>query len=653
MDPGQQSSRGDRGPEEGLVYLPTITEGAAWAIFASPLVAFALNAAAVRHYPRQAAYLTILAVAVSFALSLWALDSSIEADGVDLGFGGHELLSVGPLAVNAGITLDGLTAIMLVVVTGVSLLVQIYSTAYMAGDDGYARYFAFMALFTASMIGLVIADSLVVIFAFWELVGLCSFLLIGFWFQRPAAVTAARKAFLVTRLGDLGFLAAILLIWNETGTLDVAEITDVALAGAIGSTVLTWFTLGIFAGAAGKSAQFPLHVWLPDAMEGPTPVSALIHAATMVVAGVYLVARLFPIFQTDGDVMQVVAGVGAFTALFAASMALVMTDLKRVLAYSTISQLGYMMLALGSGAFVAAIFHLFTHAFFKALLFLGSGSVNHATGTFDMREMGGLRRIMPITYWTFLLGGLSLSGFFAGFFSKDEILSAAWDENRAWFYVALATVGMTAFYTFRAIWLTFGGHYRGSAGSHDAGAHHAHLAESPLAMALPLAILAVPAVLAGFVNFPEHALGDLLHGALPAGVEEHHFEFRWGIAAPSLVVAAAGIGLAWALYRKGNASIAVPSILAPAQRLLENRYYVDRLYEDVIVGRLFYGLGGGALQLFDRYIVDAAFDWVAAAARRVGSVGRAVQSGQLQLYGAVAFAGLAVMMIAYTLAVNP
>jgi NADH-quinone oxidoreductase subunit L len=636
------------------VYLPDIPEEAVWAIFASPVVALGLNALITRRWPLLSGLLTLLAVAVSFALSLWVLDTSWDKDGVDLGFESRELFAIGPLVVNVGATVDGLTAIMLVVVTAVSLLVQFYSLAYMKGDDGYSRYFAFMSLFTASMIGLVLADSLIVVYAFWELVGLSSFLLIGFWFQRPAAAAAAKKAFLVTRLGDVGFLAAILLIWSETETFDIAEITTIALAGSIATGTLALFLLGVFAGAVGKSAQFPLHVWLPDAMEGPTPVSALIHAATMVVAGVYLVARLFPIFQTDDNIMAVVAGIGGFTALFAATIAIVQTDIKRVLAYSTISQIGYMILALGSGAFVAAIFHLFTHAFFKALLFLGAGSVNHAAGTFDMREMGGLRRIMPLTYVTFVIGGLSLAGIvpLAGFFSKDEVLGAAYDDNEIWFAVALVTVGLTAFYTFRAIFMTFGGHYRGSAAA--PGGHSAHLHESPIVMTLPLVILAVLAIVAGFVNFPGEDLKHLLEGALPEGVEEHEFEFSWAIAGASLAMAVGGIFVAWLLYGGQRLGLAhTPAVLRPVQTLLENRYYIDRFYEDFLVGFLFYRVGGGALELFDRYVVDGAVNGTAWVAGQAGEWGRRVQSGQLQTYGAVAFTGVAVMLIVYVAAVNP
>ncbi|MDP6606681.1 MAG: NADH-quinone oxidoreductase subunit L, partial [Dehalococcoidia bacterium] len=401
---------------------PEIPEAAVWAIYLLPVASFVAIVLSLRVLPRSfggvaidAGVITIGAVGISWLLALWALDTSLDLDGEAVGVLPHEWVHIFDLEVLLGVRLDGLTAVMLVVVTSVSLLVQVYSTGYMHGDTGYARYFAYMSLFTAAMLGLVVSSSLLQLFVHWELVGLSSYLLIGFWFHKPSAAAAAKKAFIVTRFGDFGFMLAVLLIWSKAGTFDIAEINHLALEGApaLTSAVLAGFTLGLLAGAVGKSAQFPLHIWLPDAMEGPTPVSALIHAATMVVAGVYLIARFFPSFEAaPSEVTSTVAYIGGFTALFAATMGIVATDIKRVLAYSTISQLGYMVMALGLGGYVAAIFHLFTHAFFKALLFLGSGSVNHATNTFDMRRMGGLRLTMPITFWTFLIAALSLSGVF-------------------------------------------------------------------------------------------------------------------------------------------------------------------------------------------------------------------------------------------------
>ena len=450
--------------------LSTVPEWAVWAIFALPIVSLLLITFMSRDQAKYAGHVAALFIGAAFLLALWVLDSSLQEDGARILFSSHELLSVGELRVDVAVNIDGLSALMLVVVTvrvvpGADLLAGLHE----AGDGGYWRYFAYMSLFTASMLGLLLFDSLLLVYVFWEMVGLSSYLLIGFWFHRPAAAAAAKKAFLVTRLGDLGFLGAILLIYVKAGTFNIPAIHDLALTGALGASTLTWFALGIFAGAAGKSAQVPLHVWLPDAMEGPTPVSALIHAATMVAAGVYLVARMFPVFNVSPTRCTSSGLIGGITAISAALIGLVMTDIKRVLAYSTISQLGYMMLALGVGAYVAAIFHLFTHAFFKALLFLGSGTVNHATNTFDMRLMGGLRKSMPITFVTFVIGSLSLAGFFplAGFWSKDEILSVAWDHEKYLFYIALITAGLTAFYMFRAIFMTFFGEYKGGEPAED------------------------------------------------------------------------------------------------------------------------------------------------------------------------------------------
>ena len=473
-----------------------------WLIFLLPVFSFIIISFFVRPFvkpeSRVAGYITITALSSSLALSLWVLTAVMAAPHHVLPMPDISWLVVGDLNIHLGLIVDSLTAVMLVVVTGVSLMVQIYSQGYMHGDPGYHRYYAWMSLFTASMLGVVMADNLLLVFVFWELVGLCSYLLIGFWFHRPAARNAATKAFVVTRLGDFGFLAAILVLFYNTGTFDIAELHSLAITGALAGTTLTWAAIGIFSGAVGKSAQFPLHVWLPDAMEGPTPVSALIHAATMVAAGIFLVARTFPLFEHSIEALTTVAIIGGFTALFAATMGLVMTDIKRVLAYSTISQLGYMMLGLGAGGIAIGIFHLFNHAFFKALLFLGAGSVNHATGTFDLRLMGGLRKVMPWTYATFLIASLSIAGIWplAGFWSKDEILASSLANQPILFYLAMLTVFMTAFYMFRVVFLTFGGEYRGGGSEAHSGKPH----ESPSVMVIPMAILAILAVVYGWLN---------------------------------------------------------------------------------------------------------------------------------------------------------
>jgi len=647
--------------------LDPIKEGAVWAIFFLPLASFAIITLVSllgltrsgAWSPRYSGYLTIVAIFGSFLLSLWALDSVADSDGARIGFGSHEWLTVGGLEVNIGITLDGLTGVMLVVVTGVSLLVQIYSQEYMRGDEGYNRYFAFMSLFTTSMLGLVLASSVLQLFVFWELVGLCSYLLIGFWFHKDSARRAATKAFMVTRIGDLGFMIALLIVFTETGSLEIDHIHEAAVAGAIGSTALTFFALGLFAGAAGKSAQFPLHTWLPDAMEGPTPVSALIHAATMVAAGVYLVARFYPVFAESDDALLTVAVIGSITTIIAALLGIVATDIKRVMAYSTISQLGYMMMGLGVGGMVAAIFHLFTHAFFKALLFLGAGSVNHATGTFDMRLMGGLRKYMPITYGTMIVASMALIGVFpfAGFWSKDEILADAWADRPWVFVVAMAGVYLTALYVGRMIIMTFEGEYRGGAQAEDeehAGGDAPH--ESPALMTLPLIVLAGLAFGAGFLNAPGvDWLGDIIEGWLPHETEEllTHTDFKLWIAATSVAIGIAGLWTAWAIYQVKLLDPArIRSLLQPLPQLLENRYYLDYLYETLFVKELVLGTARRGLAFWDQYVIDGAVNDVASVTAWSAKQLRLAQTGQVQLYGGVMFLG-AIAAVVGILVVNP
>ena len=630
-----------------------VPEAVVWAIYFAPVASFVLIAALHRAPWFQAEWagrITIAAIGIAWLASLWALDSAIGADGEALHFATHTWVTLFDLDVAFGVHIDGLSAIMVFVVTSVSLLVQIYSVGYMEGDRGYARYFASMSLFTAAMLGLVLASNLLQLFVHWELVGLASYLLIGFWFERPAAAAAAKKAFIVTRFGDFAFLLAVLLIWSKTGELGIAEINELALAGAVGSAVLTGFTLGLFSGAIGKSAQFPLHIWLPDAMEGPTPVSALIHAATMVVAGVYLIARFFPSFEAaPAQVLDLVAYTGGFTALLAASLGLVQTDIKRVLAYSTISQIGYMVLALGVFGFAAAIFHLFTHAFFKALLFLGAGSVNHATHTFDMRRMGGLRSYMPITYWTFVIGSLSLAGVFplAGFWSKDEILLDAWNHEKVLFVVGVLVAGMTALYMFRAIFLTFWGEYQGGGEPDDAQAEvHGEPHESPRSMALPLLILAVPAVLAGFFNLGG-GFSHLVEGALPEELRHGVADISGGIVAVSLVFALGGIGVAAAIYHYGRpAASEIRGRLGPLPRVVESKYYLDFVAETLIVRWILNGVIQRAAQLVDTYIIDFAADQLAEAVRRAGDAMRRVEAGYVQGYTSLFLAGVVIAVIA-------
>ena len=640
-----------------------ISELAVWLILLAPLASFVICALVIRPFlnraPILAALVTILAVGAALALSLWAFVDVVGEHGA-LDFPNHSWLVIGEFELTIGVLVDPLTAIMLVAVSGVSLLVQIYSVGYMRGDPGFARYFAYMSLFTAAMLGLVLASNLILLFVFWELVGLGSYLLIGFWYERPAAAAAAKKAFLMTRLGDFGFLLAIMYLFFNADAFTaqglnpfvIEDIYQAVGGGWIAAGVAGWIAVGLFAGAAGKSAQFPLHSWLPDAMEGPTPVSALIHAATMVAAGVFLVARFLPLFELSQEAMTLVAIVGGVTAIFAASMGLVATDIKRVLAYSTVSQLGYMMLALGVGAYGPALFHLFTHAFFKALLFLGSGSVNHATGTFDMRYMGGLRKVMPWTYGTFLIGSLSLAGIFplAGFWSKDEILAHALKGDAiSQFVFALALIAafMTAFYIFRALFMTFEGEYRGGADADpDAEAHgETHLAESPALMVLPLLPLAVASVAIGFlINppfdlgvIPAHWLSEFL-GAGPVHVETPKFDLV--VAAASTALALSGILVAWFMYaRRPFTAERAAEQPGGVHALLVRKYYVDELYEGVVVRRAFYGGLARALDWCDKSIVDKAVNYVGWLGRNVGHPMRQVQTGQLQGYGLAISAG--------------
>ncbi|MXX80906.1 MAG: NADH-quinone oxidoreductase subunit L [Chloroflexi bacterium] len=590
----------------------------------------------------------IIALAVAFLLAVINLIDSIGLRGLPLNIGSHELFTAGELVVNVGVRIDGLTSVMLVVVTGVSLLVQVYSTGYMDGDHGYRRYFAFMALFTTSMLGLVLADNLLMLFAFWELVGLTSYLLIGFWFHRPAAAAAAKKAFLVTRLGDLGMLAAMILIYSKTGTLDIAAINALADSGAeagmfafngllIGQTAMTLFGLGLIAGAVGKSAQFPLHIWLPDAMEGPTPVSALVHSATMVAAGVYLLARFFPVIHASSTASDLIAWIGAGTALGAAILALVQVDIKRVLAYSTISQLAYMMFAIGIGGYAAAVFHLMTHAFFKAMLFLGSGSVNHSTNTFDMRRMGGLRTLMPITFLTFAVGTLSLAGIFplSGFWSKDEILIEAWDNNKGVFVLGLLAAGLTAAYMVRAVYMTFFGEYQGgepvAPGEHgNEDPSHPH--ESPRSMTTPLLILMVISAVAGFLTIGGE-FQTWVYGALP-DPHDGKFHWSWGIFLGSTALALISGFAAYAFihHRDRIRSWGIGGIwpIPEAQKFATELFYLDSLAENFLARRVFYRWIAQGSAWFDERVVDGVVNRAWREGLTVSSAARFVQNGWVQ-----------------------
>ncbi|MBI2807641.1 MAG: NADH-quinone oxidoreductase subunit L [Planctomycetes bacterium] len=640
-------------------------EWAIWMIPLLPLLASVTIATVGRRwFPDQSHRLCIGGAIGACVFAFVVLIGVAAGDGTPILLGKNTpWISAGNVVANLSLRADGLSAVMLVMVTFIGSLIAIYSAAYMHGDPGYPRFFAAVSLFLFFMIGLVLANNFILLYACWEGVGLCSYLLIGFWFAKPSAAAAARKAFLVTRLGDIGLFIGILILWSQYGhSLEYDVVFANAQAGFLDQSVLFWACVCLFIGAAGKSAQFPLHVWLPDAMEGPSPVSALIHAATMVTAGVYLVARCTPLFGQAPDAQLLVACVGGFTALLAALIAVTQTDLKRVLAYSTLSQLGYMFLALGSGihvgehklaglAVTAAIFHLFTHAFFKALLFLGAGSVMHAMGNvIDMRQFGGLRKALPITHWTFLCGALALAGFplLSGFWSKDEILAttySAWRDGHGagasiyalLFFSAIATAGLTAFYTFRAYFLTFWGEEKFP---HEAG-HHPH--EAPAQMAWPLRILAVGSVGVGLILGPTHLFGHFLD----ANWFDHDFPnlvgphgANWLLMLTSSAIALGGILLAYWMY------VAQPDLPAQlAQRmatffeLSRDKFYFDEIYELLIVKPM--TIIAHVCRIVDAYLLDGLVDLIGQIPAFVGFLARPVQNGLVQFYALLMALGLA------------
>ncbi len=552
------------------------------------------------------------------------------------------------ISIDMGILLDPISSMMILVVSFISLMVHIYSLGYMKGEERYATYYSFLSLFTFSMLGLVLSSNIFQIYIFWELVGVSSYLLIGFYFEKPSAVAAAKKAFIVTRFADLGFLIGILILAFYAETLDfqtlIARLTSpsdylsgIVSASFMGASALTWGLLLVFIGGAGKSAMFPLHIWLPDAMEGPTPVSALIHAATMVVAGVFLVARLFPIYAISCPAaLDVVAFVGAFSSLFAAIIACTQTDIKRVLAYSTMSQIGYMMFALGvSGyggenglGYMASMFHLFTHAMFKALLFLCAGSVIHYVHSNEMKDMGGLRKKMPITHITFLIACFAIAGIppFAGFFSKEEILQAAYHSNKLIFVVAIATAAITAFYMFRLYFSIFWNKEFTAKHGHDD--HHG---EGTATMIFPLIILACLAAIVGFVPFGKLVTSD--------GQElETAFHITFSIA--PVLLATAGIVLALLFYKKENS---MPQSIADGLKIFYRaaykKFYIDELYLLITKGVVF-NLIGRPAAWFDRTIVDGVVNGMATATGKISESIKTLQSGKVQQYAVYFFAGV-------------
>jgi NADH-quinone oxidoreductase subunit L len=674
----------------------------AWIIPLLPALGFLAVLLFGKHLPRKGAEIAVSTVGASFVLACIVLVQWIEraedapAHGAMRGFGrallpaqeggvaaverGFTWWQNGNVKFGAGIHIDGLAVMMLFMVTLVSFLVHVYSTKYMEGDRRFTHYFALLNLFTASMLLLVVADNTVQLLVGWELVGFCSFALIGHWWEEKPNSDAAVKAFLTTRVGDVGLLIGIIILFFGVGTFDIAAINAEVLGGEVSHTLLVVAATCVLIGIIGKSGQFPLHTWLPDAMAGPTPVSALIHAATMVVAGVYLGARLYPVFFNgfsigDGGV-NAMAFIGGFTIVIGAVLAFVQRDIKKVLAYSTISQIGYMVMALGIGAWVAAIFHLFTHAFFKALLFLGAGSVSHSGShhSFDMKsDMGGLREHMPITFVTFVIGSLALAGIFplAGFWSKDEILVSAGQTGfDAFLYVGLLGAVLTAAYMTRCVYLTFFGQYRGHGEPH----------ESPPTITVPLVVLAVLSVLAGFVN------------AVPFGIEKFREWSEAGVALPvlehadfevvkavvSVSIAAVGIGIAAYLWFQREElgpfrGLTERNAFARAgYRFLENKYYLDDLYEKIVVygikspiARLTYwfdqhvidgvvnGIGRGTRRaaratydVVDQQVVDGAINGLAETTGDTGGLLRYVQSGRVQRYALTLFAAVGALSLA-------
>ena len=618
-------------------------------LLVAPLVGFLINGLFgkwLKGNEKLSGWIGALAVLVSLVCSIIAF-TSLNGGAAPLDETLYEWIAGEGFAFNIGFRVDALTAVMLLVITGVGFLIHVYSIGYMHGDEGYTRYFAYLNLFVFAMLILVLGNNYLMMFVGWEGVGLCSYLLIGFWYDKQSATDAGKKAFIVNRIGDFGFLLGMFTLFAAFGTLDFGTMFDAAEADnfqkVFGASTLVIATLLLFVGAIGKSAQIPLYVWLPDAMEGPTPVSALIHAATMVTAGVYMIARSAVLYEI-ADTGQVVAWIGVLTAFFAATIALTQNDIKRILAYSTVSQLGYMFVGVGVGAYASGVFHLVTHAFFKGLMFLTAGSVMHAMANeLDMRKMGGLKSKMPITHWTFLIGAIAIAGLppLSGFWSKDEILHSAWGSSHLIYGIGLVTAFLTAFYMFRLIFVTFYGESR----VEPEVASHLH--ESPSVMWVPLAILAIPSALIGLLlgwGGHESWFHDFTKSVFP---EAHHevsgnmFLFM----AISSIVGLLGIAFAWTRYSKR-----VPSDepTGAFHRLLANKYYVDEIYNALIVQPVKNGSHFLLWKLVDNGIIDGIVNGVAALIRFIGGLLRRLQTGLVQAYIISMVLGI-VLFLAYYL----
>jgi len=626
-------------------------EKLAWLVPALTLAAWAVILLAGKRMPGKGAEVGILAVGAGWVLSVGILGRVIggaepyHLSGEWAPFGAD-------LSIPIGMTVDGLAAVLLVVVTTISLLVQVYSVSYMRGDERYTIFFSFLSLFTAGMLIVVLADNLMLLLVGWEIMGVCSYFLIGHYWEDQANARAAIKAFLTTRVGDIGFMLGIFVFFWAARSFEIDAIIEGVETGRISSTTVTLGAVLLFCGAIGKSGQFPLHTWLPDAMAGPTPVSALIHAATMVAAGVFLVARMYPVFAASATALNEIAVIASVTMLIAALLALVQDDIKRVLAYSTVSQLAYMMAGLGVGGYSAGVFHLFTHAFFKALLFLAAGSVIHAVHSNNMSEMGGLRRGMPWTFWTFTVGALALAGIFplAGFWSKDEILTDAYnagfgtpaeefvgspDVARIVFVVGVTTAFLTAFYVARMLWLTFGAAYRGQGHPHEPDA----------VMLGPLVVLAAGAALVGLAGSPwigsNNFAAWIQTPLLPAEGAAH---INWGLAAGTTAIGLLGIALGAALYRRGLPEQEYLARVPLVYKVLERKFFLDDLYERGIV-RAVTGALAPATYWFDQRVIDGVVNGTGLGTRRLARGLRYVQSGQAQWYAAALFVGVVGLVV--------
>ncbi len=610
-----------------------------------PALAYAVIILFTRRSKVLSGLISILTMAACLGLSVGILIEVLAKAPADRVISiSWSWLEIPPWTAHVGVLIDPLSVNMLLVVTLISLLVQIYSWGYMHGEVRFSSYYSYLSLFTSSMLLLVLSNNFLQIFVGWELVGLCSYLLIGFWYFKPEAADACKKAFVVNRVGDMGFLMGVITIGMVFQTFDFAEVEKMVSTGVANGTFQTGFIAGIalllFCGAVGKSAQFPLHVWLPDAMEGPTPVSALIHAATMVAAGVFMVARTYSLFLVDQHAMTVVAFIGGFTALFAASIALAQDDIKRILAYSTLSQLGYMIMALGVGGYTSGMFHLTTHACFKALLFLGAGSVIHGVHNQDIWKMGGLWKKMGITAATFVIATLAIAGIFplAGFWSKDAILAAVYESqipgHIVLYFAAVFTAFLTAFYMFRLFFVVFTGEPR------DHHAHdHAH--ESPFTMTIPLMILAILSISVGWLNLPGFDAYSkfVYHG------EFHEEVFNWTMAWASLLVAIAGIILsALFYYWKVFSAEKTAETFKPIYLLLKNKYYVDEFY-GWMVKKFVFGLASICTWFDDNVVDDGMVDGSGWITRKMGSLFSLTQTGYVQNYALVIFGAVAVIYL--------